>query len=221
MKMERSAAPPQLYPDLTPFYTPTTTPDPHPHPPPSVTPSAPPLHQSRPDLDLHVTPEEPEKDYMDEVSEADPGEVGGVAVEHLLELEPDYDTDDLPTGTLNLNDLNLNLTAQEKQLLHDKNIEVPEPPRKDQDFRAWMTWRLQANKMLAALILSRQAHPGQHVHHVRRKPLSPQHVQRVLQRARGEDKGRGRGAADRTSLPACPYVMYGIPRVNLTSATQP
>ncbi|KAL8596031.1 hypothetical protein ACOMHN_021071 [Nucella lapillus] len=147
-------------------------------------------------------------------------------LEEPVELEPDYDTEDLEPDTL-LN--NLNLMASEKVILHTKNIVVPEPPpRRDHDFRAWMTWRLQANKLLAAVILLRQ---GRHVHvtgsDIRRKPLTRQNVEKVVQQARAapphpwDRDGRRRGSAERTSLPACPYVMYGIPRVNLPRTTQP
>ncbi|KAK7100986.1 uncharacterized protein [Littorina saxatilis] len=177
-------------------------------------------HDHRCNLDLNITvPEEPELDYT-------------------FEIEPDYDLDDpavhvdrLTLTAENLNNLNLN--ASEKKLLHDKNIEVPQQPRDTRDFRAWMTWRLQANKLLAAVILIRKGH---HVHirrsEIRRKPLTKQNVQTIVQEAKGggsrggeggggggsQDMMRGRDRAERTSLSGCPYIMYGIPRVKLSTA---
>lgn len=164
-----------------------------------------------------------------------------VSLENLLELEPDYDdADDLPRDSqrlsqhlnhhLNYNHLNnLNLlTASAKKTLREKNIEVPEPPRDDQDFGAWVKWRMQTNKLLAALVLSRRGQRRVLLREseLRRKPLTRHNVEKVVQQARG---GGGAGArrraspAERTSLPACPYVMYGIPRVTLphAAASQP
>ncbi|KAL8562323.1 hypothetical protein ACOMHN_037279 [Nucella lapillus] len=158
------------------------------------------LHFDLDDLDV---PDEPELDYT-------------------LEIEPDYDdtvVDDPQTpDTLN----NLNLTAREKRILHDKNIEVPQQPRDSSDFRAWIKWRTQANKLLAAVILIRQ---GRHVclrqSEIERQPLSEHNVLSIVKDAKG-DRGCPRPgrdhAAEWTSLSDCPYIMYGIPRVRLPSA---
>ena len=213
--MENRAAHTSLYPDLREFYTeglvetgssidlPFLGLDDR------VMPTAPPAPSGdgSGDLELNIqTPEEPEEDY-------------------LFELEPDYDLDNDEDVNFTLNNLNLN--AKEKKILHDKNIEVPErslpppPPRDSKDFRAWMTWRMQANRLLAAVILIRQ---GRHVHvrqsEIRRKPLTKQNVEVIVQEARGDRRRLCRDRAEKTSLPECPYIMYGIPRAKLATAGQ-
>ena len=197
--MERGPLKSNLYPDLKEFYREgvVETGSSVDLPIHRVQPTAPPPSESNfdlhDDLDLNIEiPEEPELDYT-------------------LDIEPDYDMEDVTVENLN----NLNLNDQEKKILHDKKIEVPKQPRDTRDFRAWMTWRLQANKLLAAVILIRKGH---HVHirksEIRRKPLTKQNVQTIFQEARGGEQ-MPRDRAERTSLSGCPYIMYGIPRVKL------
>lgn len=125
-------------------------------------------------------------------------------------LEPDYDLDDI--DDLNLNDV-------EKKILNDKKIEFPQQPKDKTDFNAWMTWRKQVNRQLASVILIKR---GQQVHlrqsELSRKPLSKQNVESVVKDAKGGRRGSDR--AEMTSLPGRPYIMYGIPRVKLSTANK-
>lgn len=178
------------------------------------------------DLDrLSLAPDEPELDYT-------------------FDIEPDYDVDDNVDNnghkhdsdhrnvektqtkgrTNNLNLINLNLNDAESKLLRDKNIEVPpmQPPASaTKDFHAWMTWRLQANKLLAALVLIRS---GRRVHlrhsEVYRKPLTVENVHSIVRDAKGGAGGDTR-CGQTTSLTGCPYIMYGIPRVKLSRPATP
>lgn len=163
--------------------------------------SAPP--PSEPDLDLEMklnitSPEEPDLDYFE-------GDT----------IAPDYDLDE---------DANLNLnTAMEKKHISDKVIDFPQQPTDNdkRDFNAWMTWRKQVNRQLATVILIKRGHQ---VHlrqsELRRKPLSKHSMESIVQDARGGPRNIGNiddHSAQKTSLPGRPYIMYGIPRVKLTS----
>nr|KAG5700115.1 hypothetical protein BaRGS_029865 [Batillaria attramentaria] len=123
-------------------------------------------------------------------------------------LEPDYDLDDF-------NDLNLN--DAEKKILNDKVVDFPPQPRDKKDFNAWMTWRKQVNRQLASVILIKR---GKQVHlrksEMNRKPLSKQNVESVVKDAKTGKRGADK--AEMTSLPGRPYIMYGIPRVKLSTA---
>ncbi|KAK6189786.1 hypothetical protein SNE40_001780 [Patella caerulea] len=83
------------------------------------------------------------------------------------------------------------------------------PPKNTDDFNRWMTWRKQVNRHMASMILLKQ---GKEVHvapsEVNRKPLPKSTMKSVFDQAKIESERK-------TSLPGKPYIMYGIPRVQL------
>lgn len=84
------------------------------------------------------------------------------------------------------------------------------------DYNAWVKWRKQVNRQLAALILLRR---GDEVRlqtvDLSRKPLSKNSMKEVFHKATNDCSKEAM-----TSLNGKPYIMYGIPRVALSKSSR-
>ncbi|XP_046566781.1 uncharacterized protein LOC124275327 [Haliotis rubra] len=210
-----TAPPPErLYPDLTQFYFseglqfgPQDTP---------VEPTSPYQTLLRPDYPLY--PELTQLNITEEeVREIDPDyptDNSNEDVEVFSCIAPDYDLEDARQMNYTVR---VNLNKVERKILNDKTFEfLPSAihPKAQREFHSWMKWRTQVNKQLVAMILIKH---GKKVivrsSELERKPLSTNTIRSVIDNAHSCQR------LAQTGLPGKPYIMYGIPRVQLPGRT--